>query len=227
MTTYIFSNKGTIESSFINFWLPWCSVRKYHFLTWCQKLINFPSPPTKMLPCRCKDVGDGIPARLAPRLPCHGVLIDQKAALSAGSVFIFADEQRCQVMEEKSLLDSPLESAGSSHLPPVRQGLGAVWRAVWVAQDMLFLDSRGRIPGASLPPPQSLTLTFSHSRSTRICYPSLAFWILHYAYWAKGLPHSQWASAERTSDVWGGDTQGPWDWGTSRGMVGGMQIEFL
>lgn len=59
-----------------------------------SKINRLPSPPTKMLLHRRKDVGAGIPTLLAPRLPCHAVLINQKAILSVRFVFIFADEQR-------------------------------------------------------------------------------------------------------------------------------------
>lgn len=150
-TTYIFSNKGTIESSFINFWLPWCWVRKYQFFTWCQKLIYFAFPPTKMLLSRRKDMGVGIPPLLAPTLPCHKVLINQEATLSARSVLISADEQRCQVLEEKYLSDSHLESVDSSFLTPVRQGLGDRWIAA-VMYSLTRLQS-GQL-GASFPPHQ-------------------------------------------------------------------------
>lgn len=67
-----------------------------------SKINRLPSPPTKMLLHRRKDVGVAVVTLLAPRLPCHTVPINQKATLSVRSVFIFADEQRCQVIEEKS-----------------------------------------------------------------------------------------------------------------------------
>ena len=86
-----------------------------------------------MLFLRCKDVGIGIPTLLAPRLPCHDVLINQKVTLSVRSVFLFVDKQMCQVMEKKtSLSDSHLESSSVSHLPPIKQGL----EAAWIAEDL-------------------------------------------------------------------------------------------
>lgn len=64
-----------------------------------SKFNRPPSPPTKMLLHRRKDAGVGVLTLLVPRLPCHTVLINQKATLSVRYVFIFADEQRCQVKE--------------------------------------------------------------------------------------------------------------------------------
>lgn len=64
-----------------------------------SKINRLPSPPTKMLFHRRKDVGVGVLTLLAPRLPCHTVFINQKATFSVRYIFIFADEQRCQVIE--------------------------------------------------------------------------------------------------------------------------------
>lgn len=103
---YIFK-KGTIEFSFINSWLLWCLDRKYQIFTWCQKLINFPSAPTKIFLCRSKDEGAGIPPCLAPSLPRHGGHINQTPNLSSGSVVTLVHEQGDQVMEEKYLCFAP------------------------------------------------------------------------------------------------------------------------
>lgn len=100
---YIFK-KGTIEFSFINFWLPWCLDRKYQIFTWCQKLTDFLSASTKMLLCRSKYVGPGIPPCLASSLPPHREDINQTPILSSGSVLTSAQERRCQVMDEKKSL---------------------------------------------------------------------------------------------------------------------------
>lgn len=70
-----------------------------------------------MLLHRHQEVGVTIPMCLASRLTFHAVLINQNSTLSAGSVFIFADEQGAKLWR-KNLLFLRLPFGICQQIPP-------------------------------------------------------------------------------------------------------------